>query len=92
MYYVYILYSPSADKYYIGQTENLELRLKFHNELSEKSYTSKHRPWILKKHIGVNNRSEAVRVERMIKKRKSRKFIELLISYPSEVEKLLTRL
>ena len=35
MYYVYILYSLTSDKYYVGQTDNLELRLKFHNELSD---------------------------------------------------------
>ena len=72
MYYVYILYSTSSDKYYVGQIDNLELRLKFHNELSEKSYTSKHRPWDLKRSIELKNRSEAVRIERMIKKRKSK--------------------
>jgi predicted GIY-YIG superfamily endonuclease len=31
MYYVYILYSATADRYYTGQTENLELRLQSHN-------------------------------------------------------------
>jgi len=56
MNHVLRLYSASADKYYVGQTDNLELRLKFHNELSEKSYTSKHRPWILKRSMVVNNR------------------------------------
>ena len=89
MFHVYILYSPSADKYYVGQTDNLELRLLFHNELSETSYTSKYRPWELKKQIPANTRSEAVRLERIIKKRKSRKYIEGLIQYESEVERLL---
>ena len=92
MYYVYILYSTSSDKYYVGQTDNIELRLKFHNELSGKSYTSKHRPWELKRIIEVTNRSEAVRVEGMIKKRKSRKYIELLVKYDSEIEKILKKL
>ena len=45
MHHLYILYSPSSDKYYIGQTPDLETRLLFHNELSEDSFTSKHRPW-----------------------------------------------
>ncbi|MFN3941656.1 MAG: GIY-YIG nuclease family protein [Flavobacterium sp.] len=31
-YFVYILHSPNYDKYYIGQTNNLEDRLKRHNE------------------------------------------------------------
>ncbi|MCB9296522.1 MAG: hypothetical protein H6559_25920 [Lewinellaceae bacterium] len=33
-----MLYSPSADKYYVGQTPELETRLLFHNELSENSF------------------------------------------------------
>jgi hypothetical protein len=52
MYHVYILYSPSADKYYVGQTSDLDLRLQYHNELNPDSYTSKHRPWELV-YIGV---------------------------------------
>lgn len=30
MYYVYIIYSPLIDKFYIGQTQNLESRLSKH--------------------------------------------------------------
>jgi predicted GIY-YIG superfamily endonuclease len=30
MYYVYILYSKEKDRYYIGQTENVEKRLNEH--------------------------------------------------------------
>ncbi len=40
MYIVYILYSQSTSKYYTGQTDNLENRLKRHNSglsLSTKS-------------------------------------------------------
>ncbi|MBN3519274.1 GIY-YIG nuclease family protein, partial [Algoriphagus lutimaris] len=31
LFFVYILYSGSKDRYYIGQTENLEERLFQHN-------------------------------------------------------------
>ena len=31
MYSVYILYSESADKYYIGHTENIDKRIHQHN-------------------------------------------------------------
>ncbi len=31
MFYVYVLYSESADKFYIGFTSNLEGRLEAHN-------------------------------------------------------------
>ena len=91
MYIVYILYSPSSDKYYVGQTDNLELRLQFHNELSEKSFTSKYRPWIIKQSIAVVDRSIAMRIEKYIKGRKSRKYIESLIHDQIIVEKLLQK-
>lgn len=42
MHYAYILYSPSADKCYIGQTPDIETRLLFHNEISENSFTSRY--------------------------------------------------
>lgn len=32
MYYVYMLYSAILDRYYVGQTSNLEDRLKRHNQ------------------------------------------------------------
>ena len=32
MHYVYILYSRSADKYYVGQTPDIETRLLFPNQ------------------------------------------------------------
>ncbi|MCB0550756.1 MAG: GIY-YIG nuclease family protein [Phaeodactylibacter sp.] len=48
MHYVYILYSPSADKFYVGQTPDIQTRLLFHNHLSENSFTSRFRPWQLR--------------------------------------------
>ena len=86
---VYILYSPSADKYYVGQTHDLEIRLKMHNELSLNSFTSKFRPWILKRSIDVESRAKAIKMEQFIKKKKSRKYIEALINNDWVVEKLL---
>ena len=92
MYHVYILYSPAHDKYYVGQTQDLDLRLKFHNELSETSYTSKYRPWELKRSIPFGSRSKAVSAERYIKKRKSKIYIKSLISNEREVEQLVERI
>ncbi|MFN7280535.1 MAG: GIY-YIG nuclease family protein, partial [bacterium] len=37
MYYVYILQSTITNKFYKGQTDNLERRLKEHNNKEEKS-------------------------------------------------------
>jgi putative endonuclease len=49
MYYTDILYLLSLDKYYVGCTENLELRLEKHNSGWGK-YTSSGIPWKLVYH------------------------------------------
>ncbi|MCB9296518.1 MAG: GIY-YIG nuclease family protein [Lewinellaceae bacterium] len=91
MHYAYILYSPSADKYYVGQTPELETRLLFHNELSENSFTSRYRPWVLERAIAVNTRSEAMALERYIKGRKSKRYIRKLIDEEAAVKSLLDK-
>lgn len=88
MHQVYILYSPTHDKYYVGQTPDLATGLLFHNELSETSYTSKYRPWELKRAIAVENSSIATKMERYIKGRKSRAYLEKLITDEKAVVKL----
>ena len=80
MFFVYILYSTSANKYYVGHTNDVPRRLEEHNDTSENSFTSKHRPWVLKASFEVtDDRGTALKVERFIKKQKSRWFIEELI-------------
>ncbi|MEL7190896.1 MAG: GIY-YIG nuclease family protein [Bacteroidota bacterium] len=90
-YYIYILYSPGSDKYYVGQTHNVEERLKDHNEgqrpNQHKKYTYKHRPWQLCLSFSVgSSRSDALKIERYIKSKKSRKFIKDLISCKDDRE------
>jgi len=46
MFYIYIIYSKDVDKYYVGQTDNIEERLVFHNSGISK-YTSIANDWIL---------------------------------------------
>ncbi len=81
MYYLYILYSEKSDVYYVGHTDDVNQRFKEHNSSGRVTYTSKHRPWEVK---GVfecgSNRGEALKIERFIKKQKSRRLIEKLIS------------
>lgn len=43
MYVVYAIYNSAADKYYIGQTEDLVRRLKQHNEHTFQGYTARFR-------------------------------------------------
>ena len=80
MFYIYILYSASSGKYYIGSTNDVGRRLIEHNELSENSYTSKYRPWELKASFNVgDSRTVALKIERHIKNQKSRSYIENII-------------
>ncbi|CAN5613762.1 hypothetical protein BH11BAC1_BH11BAC1_21590 [soil metagenome] len=66
MFHVYILFSFSSNRFYIGQTENIEGRLKRHNSGSEHS-TKPFRPWQLVCSIEKNTRSEAIILERKLK-------------------------
>ena len=76
MHWCYVLYSSSIDKFYIGETEDLELRITQHNSaLFKNSYTSKTSDWILHVALSCKDRSHARKVESFIKKMKSRKFI-----------------
>jgi putative endonuclease len=80
MYFIYILHSTSADIYYVGHTGDVKQRLKQHNELAESSFTSKHRPWVLKAVFSCSeSRGLTMRVEKFIKKQKSKAFIDALI-------------
>jgi putative endonuclease len=74
MFYIYILYSKKANKYYIGQTENVEDRLVSHNS-GIPTFTSIAKDWILVYTELFEARNEAIRRENEIKKR-SRKYIE----------------
>jgi len=92
MFHVYILYSESADKYYIGHTDNVQRRLEEHNNADKNSYTSRYRPWTIKgSFIISDSRSEARRVENYLKRLRSRKFIERLLAHPEEFEVLLMK-
>ena len=91
MHFVYILYSPSSDLYYVGESGDVDVRLIFHNKLNPGSFTSKHRPWQLKKTIPFDSQRQAIGAERYIKKRKSRKYIQSLITNPQAVHRLRKR-
>ena len=81
MYYIYIIYSESSDLYYVGYTNDPKRRLIEHNTNPRITFTSKHRPWIMKALFECGmSASKAVLIERFIKKQNSRKLIELLIN------------
>jgi len=78
MFYVYAIYNEKHNKIYIGQTRNLELRLKLHKEKEfRNSYTSRFNGrWELIYKEKVSNRRDALNREKQLKSYKGRKFIK----------------
>jgi len=79
---VYILYSKSLDKYYIGHTLNMDERLKKHNN-RHRGFTGKNDDWKVVYTEYCGSRSEAMKREREIK---SRVKIQGLISFSAVKE------
>ena len=78
MYFIYILYSSSLDKYYVGYTQDLVLRIERHNSGWGK-FSSRGIPWTLVYKEEFEMKFEAIKREREIKLKKSRKYIENMI-------------
>jgi putative endonuclease len=76
MFYLYILYSETAGKFYIGHTDDIIRRLAEHNNPRINSkFTAKYIPWSLALSFPVSeNRGEAMKVEKFIKKTKIKEF------------------
>ncbi len=79
MHYFYILYSDKTNRYYYGSSHNVELRLILHNEGATPS-TKNGRPWKIAYVEEYETKTEALKREKEIKRIKSRKYIETLIT------------
>lgn len=80
MFYLYILKSKNFGTYYVGVSENVENRLKMHNNGEVKSTKFK-KPWVLIYKESFKTLSEARKRESYIKSLKKRKSIENLIKH-----------
>jgi putative endonuclease len=78
MFFVYILYSVSKDKYYVGSSADPNSRLIKHNT-NHKGFTGKTGDWEIKYTEPFNTKDEALKREKQIKNWKSRQMIEKLI-------------
>ncbi|NBL64596.1 GIY-YIG nuclease family protein [Flavobacterium sp. NST-5] len=91
-HYFYILFSEKANKYYIGETHNVEERVKKHNEhFYKNSYSKISNDWKLTLTFECVNRNEAIFLENFFKRMKSKKFIEKVIQNPLIIPDLLTK-
>ena len=78
MHYVYILFSPSLNKKYIGSTSNLKKRLEEHNR-KKSDFTSKGIPWKLIYYEAFLDKKDAIREENFLKTGKGRERIKYLL-------------
>jgi putative endonuclease len=79
-YFVYILYSPAFDRYYIGQTDDTVARLLRHNNGYERA-TAPYVPWISKCIIQKETRGEAMVLEKKIKNLNREKLLAFIEKY-----------
>jgi putative endonuclease len=78
-HWVYIIQSQSTGRYYCGQTRDLAARVAQHNDpTNDLAKTTKRSrgPWELMWSRQVESGSEAVRLERRIKKRGINRFLK----------------
>jgi len=89
MYFVYILYSESSIKYYVGSCEDIAIRLGQHNSGRNKS--TKHGiPWEIKYIEQFENRVSAYNREMEIKKTTMRGSIHFFITMYLMLSMILT--
>ena len=77
MYTVYVLYSPSYNQVYTGQTQDIISRLKRHNGGLVPS-TKRYRPWELVHTEEYATRAEAMKREKFLKSGVGREYLRSL--------------
>ena len=81
MFYIYAIYNSKCQRIYIGQTYDLEKRLKEHNDLNNLTHTYTRRfgsGWKLIYKEEVSTRIEALKREKQLKSYQGRLFIKNL--------------
>ncbi len=79
MYYLYILINLKRNKTYVGVTDNVDRRIKNHNEGKSK-YTSKFRPWKLLYCENAESYNAVRKRERYFKSGAGRRNIKQLVN------------
>ncbi|EGV43328.1 GIY-YIG nuclease family protein [Bizionia argentinensis JUB59] len=87
----YIIYSNTKDKFYIGETEDITLRLHKHNNHSYKrSFTKIAKDWHVVLDYKCATKKDALFLETFVKRMKSRKFIHKIIENNEILKDILT--
>jgi putative endonuclease len=91
-HFLYILYSSSVDKFYVGESPDVLQRLSLHkNHHFDRAFTKIANDWEIKLEFECQNRKDALFLEKFIKRMKSKKFIEKIIETPDILNQVLTK-
>jgi putative endonuclease len=77
-FWVYVLKSKHDESHYVGNAQNIDIRLKQHNQ-GRCRYTKGRRPWLLVYREEFRSRRLAVQRERFLKSGVGRKELKFLI-------------
>lgn len=82
VYFVYAIYNRKHNKFYIGQTFDVNKRVQEHNDKVLKGYTSRFDgEWELIYKEELPSRQEAIKRERQLKSFRGREFIKQYIPW-----------
>ena len=79
MHFLYILYSVSLTKHYVGQSLNVKERLSYHNSEWNSIWTKRGKPWRLVGEFAFPTKTDALIAERFVKNLKSRRAIGAIL-------------
>ncbi|PBJ13142.1 GIY-YIG nuclease superfamily protein [Flavobacterium sp. ACN6] len=92
MHYLYILYSKSSEKFYIGETSDITERISKHRDhFYTNSFTKIANDWEVVLSFICNDRDEALYLEKFIKRMKSKIFNNKIIADPSILKDILNK-
>ncbi|WJS96123.1 GIY-YIG nuclease family protein [Flavobacterium johnsoniae] len=92
MHYLYILYSNSSQKFYIGETKNIDERVfKHQNHFYSNSFTKIADDWEVVLTFSCSTKDDALYLESFIKRMKSKIFNNKIIANPSILEDILSK-
>ncbi len=88
---LYILHSKTINKYYIGQTQNIQQRIVQHNtHHNKKGFTKAAIDWEVVFTFENQNKTTILKLERFIKRMKSPTFIKKIITTPDLLQDIIT--
>tara|TARA_R110002049_G_scaffold155557_4_gene320469 strand:+ start:1010 stop:1297 length:288 start_codon:yes stop_codon:yes gene_type:complete len=89
-HFLYIIFSKTINRFYIGETNNLKNRIIQHQEHYFKSNFSKAATdWVAVLSKVCNSKEDALFLEKFIKRMKSKKFIFKIIESPEILDDIL---